>query len=383
MSIFGKVVKMAIYKKAKNFIENAGIRLEIVKNKYSERKAMRKQSALYKDIQWTEDQKAAFDGYWKKAYGKTIPDSWHKLYQKGSGVFRVDYFPEHIFSEELEWRINPEKYSYVLSDKNLLLPLFGNVSGLHIPRSFLCCCNGVYLDGNDRVATRNRAEDILASVGRAVIKPTVDACSGSDVCVIDMQNGVDSKSGRSVKELLSKYGKNFVVQEQIAPCKELGSLAPNCLCTMRVISYLTDNGVFTCPIMLRIGLGNSEVDNVHSGGLAIAVDDQGHLSKYAYKIGYGDSLEKCSEHPDSRAVFEQYVIPGVPNVIEMAKKLHQRIPFLGMLSWDFTVDCNETVTLIELNTRDQSIRTLQTISGRCLFGDNTEYMLKQIRRERE
>ena len=195
-----------------------------------------------------------------------------------------------------------------------------------------------------------------------------------------MQNGIDTRSGKNAEKIIEEYGRNFVIQEIIKPCDELHKLSPNCLSTMRVMTYITDNGVHTCPIALRVGTGNSDIDNIHAGGLVVAVEDDGKLGKYAYRLGYGDKAERFTKHPDSGVIFENYQLPMVPEIRNLAMKMHSRIPQCGILSWDFTIDSDNRVTLIELNTRDQSVWFPQMVSGKSLFGENTEYFLERLKR---
>ena len=100
------------------------------------------------------------------------------------------------------------------------------------------------------------------------------------------------------------------------------------------------------------------------------------LRKQAFSE-YGESFE---EHPDSRVVFEGYEIPGVQKLGEAAKRLHTRLPHLGIISWDLTLDENKTPVLIEMNLERQSAWFPQMVNGEPLFGDNTAKMLELIRK---
>ena len=67
-------------------------------------------------------------------------------------------------------------------------------------------------------------------------------------------------------------------------------------------------------------------------------------------------------------------------IINIAYECHKLTPGLGMLSWDFAIDENENINLIEVNTFGQSIWFPQYINGESLFGENTKYMYSLIKK---
>ena len=141
---------------------------------------------------------------------------------------------------------------------------------------------------------------------------------------------------------------------------------------------MCDNGVHIVPISLRIGGEGSEVDNVHAGGLSISVSDEGYLSKYAYRLGYGNSFEKFHLHPNTNVKFEGYKLDFIPSMIEAAKKLHTVTSNVGIISWDFTVDNKGCIVVVEANLKGQGMWLPQMLSGKALFGENTAKMLNYI-----
>lgn len=370
---------MGFYRKSVHFFENMITWIEVCKNMYSEKKAIKKKRPLYKEIEWSEQEKERFTRYWSKEYGRAIPNWWHKLYQSVNGVFDERYFPDFLFSTELEWRTNPKKYADVLSDKNLLHTLF-RVDNLNIPKTYISCSNGIYQDPERKIINEEKAMELASKIGNAVIKPAIESCSGHNVRIVSMENGIDTRSGHTLKDIMSDYAYNFVIQEVVTPCEEIKTLSPNCLSTFRVITYVTDESIFSAPVSMRVGTGNSDVDNIHAGGLGVGVDNDGKLSKYAYKLGYGDNNEKIEVHPDSEIPFGGYHIPLIPEMIEMAKQCHALIPMLGILSWDFTIDKDRRITLIEVNTQDQAAWFPQMTNGKAMFGDQTQYFINQIKK---
>ena len=344
-----------VYKRILRSLENLAINVDKKKVYMYEKFAIMKKRKLYSHIKWSKEQKKEFTSYWKKNYGKKISSRWHKLYEAANGVHCVEYFPEILYSAKLEYMLNDFKYAYVFANKSFNSVLFNDkMDGVRVPKTFLFKNKGQYFDSNRNLISEKDAMNIASNVGFAVIKPTVDSSSGRDVKVVNIQNGKNARNGEELEQLFRSYGDNFIVQERINQHHQLSYLYPSSVNTVRMISYMCDNAVHTTPISLRIGGGGSEVDNIHAGGMSIAVSDEGFLSKYAYRLGYGDSFEKFDLHPNTNVVFDGYRLDFIPKMIEVAKKLHLVMSNLGMISWDFTVDADGDIIVVEANLKGQS-----------------------------
>ena len=188
-------------------------------------------------------------------------------------------------------------------------------------------------------------------------------------------NGIDKNSNKKILDILKEYGNDYVVQKKIKNCQELKKLNSSSVNTLRVITYILNGNIYHMPVILRIGRLNSNVDNAHAGGMFIGVTDDGFLLKTAHT----EFAEKYDCHPDSKVVFEGYHIPQVLDVIEYAKKLHCLIPHVGCVNWDFTIDDNENIILLEANIKNGSIWLIQMAHGKSCFGDNTDKVLNLVR----
>lgn len=331
---------------------------------------------LYKHIRWTSDRKKEFKAYWKRVYGKKISNRWHRLYEACNGVYRVDYMPEVIYSVYMENKLNDPKYSSVFSNKNLLGVLLDNrISGVRTPKLYLYNSNGYFYDGNRCVISKEKAIEILGNIGDAVIKPTVDSSSGNNVAIISMKDGRNLRNGKCAEEILKEYKKDFCVQEKIILHPEISAVYPNAVNTFRVITYIANDTVETAPLSMRIGGGESEIDNIHAGGMSIHVYNDGRMDDYAYRLGYGDSFNKFDKHPNTGVVFKGYQFSFVEEMLKKAKQLHTVMLNIGMISWDFTVNSNNEFVVIEMNLRGQSVWFPQMLSGETMFGENTEAIL--------
>lgn len=342
--------------------------------------AIIKKKKLYNKVKWTPEEQNEFHTFWKR-FGGMRP-YWHKLYQSINGTFDVRYFPEKLYTTKLEPMVNPWIYTKIFSDKNMIETLWSDVSEVYIPRTYLKCINNSLYDCNGRSITRVKAKDALNNIGKCIKKPTVDSSSGNNIRLLNIIDGIDVLSGEPLETVLSDIENNSNIQELIHNNKALKALNQTSLNTIRVITFRVEDQIHVAPLTLRIGVGDSSVDNIHSGGLCIGINEDGTLKEYAYKLGWGDNNLRFSEHPTSKLIFKDYYIGDIQKLLQAAKKLHEKVLQLGIVSWDLTFNDRNDVTIIEANCSGQSVWFPQVINCESLFGKDTEYFLDLIKKSR-
>lgn len=360
------------------FRKSKAVAQKVLRTK-KEYRNIKKKRALCESVVLSKEQRREIDAFFQKHYGKKMPYHWHRLYQSYTGTYCKDYFPEILLSTELEPTLNNRETAKLLSDKNLLELLFDDVADVHIPKTFGSCVRSVCRDENKDICTIAQLAERIGNIGKCVVKKTVDSDSGRDVSLCDFQDGVDVRSGKQVADVLLMFGRDFVVQEKIEQSAELAALNETSVNTFRVMSYICQGKINVCPLALRLGRNNADKDNIHYGGVCVGVKPDGTLRKQAF-AEYGEAF---SAHPDSGVVFEGYKIPCTEKLADTAKRLHARVPYLGIISWDLTLDKNGVVTLIEMNTDGQSAWFPQMVNGQPLFGEDTPEMLALISKNRK
>lgn len=324
----------------------------------------------------TPEQKEKTDRFYIKNYGKKIPYDWHRYYASYTGNFDEKYIPELIFIPEIERRFVPDDYARVFSNKNILPVLVSGIDHVRTADIILSCEGGIFRNSKMEFISKAEAERILYNIGNAFIKPSRDSNSGKGCAVINIQNGIDRNSGRSAAEILNGQGKYFNIQELLVNCKSIRDLHPESINTMRITTYLWKNKIYHFPLLLRIAQGESKLDNAHTGGMFIGVSDEGKLRDCAFT----EFQDRYYAHPDTKIKFDGYEIKETPKMIEAVEKLHQRIPQIGMISWDVTVDDKGSVVIVEINLQGQTIWMSQMSNGKGAFGENTADILKWIRK---
>jgi len=177
--------------------------------------------------------------------------------------------------------------------------------------------------------------------------------------------------------ILKRYTKNYVIQEFLSQNAIYAALNPSSVNTIRIMTYILDGRVDHLPLCLRVGTGSRKVDNIHAGGIGIGVSDNGKLNS----VGYDIDNSRYYKHPDSGVVFEGYEIPYTREIIEAAYRAQQKLPNVGIASWDFMVSAEDRIVLIEVNLIAQGSWFPQILSGQA-FGNNTKDVLKMIRKKR-
>lgn len=346
-----------------------------VKFAIGENIAIIRKRKLYKGVIWTKEEHSKFMSYWSQFGG--MKPYWHKLYQSANGVFNVKYFPEKLYTTKLEPLLNPWIYKIIFSDKSLMEMFWGDVEEVYIPKTYLKYINGSYYYNNTCISIQQSCE-ILNNLGECILKPTNDTGSGRGIRLLDLTDGVDLISNEKATGIITGITEDFIIQEKIANNEKIKKLNPTSLNTIRAITYRIEEKIHCISPILRMGVDNSLIDNIHAGGLCIGINQDGTLKENAYKLGWGDNNQTLPEHPTSKVVFKDYYIGDIQRLLEVAKKLHQKVPHLGIISWDLTINDKNDVVLIEANCSGQSVWFPQVVNAEPLFGEDTEYFIKLI-----
>lgn len=368
---------MGIRHKIKNLVFNSIDIAKSISSHAGEKSKFKdpRRKAIYETVELTEEQKNAIDVLYKENYGKKIPYTWHKHFTAYTGNFDEKYFPELLFIPEFEKYMNLfREYCTVFADKNVT-PQIAATVGIKTPMIILSCAYGILRDPLWNKIGIDEAEKLLKNAGKVFCKPTVDSCSGRGCMIADFIDGTDQVSQKSAREFLQSFGENFVIQERLKCHESISSIYGGSVNTFRIITYRWKDDIFHCPVIMRIGRGDSFLDNAHAGGMFIAVDDDGQLHREAFT----EFKEVYSSHPDTNVVFAERKIPLLPEVIKAAEKMHYAVPQVGCVNWDFTIDTDGVPVLIEANIRGGSIWLPEMAHGKGPFGENTVEILRWLK----
>ena len=328
---------------------------------------------LAKRVRLTKEQKREIDSFYKTNYGRKINYRWHKIYTAISGKFDYKYFAEYLYTPDFQRLSNDPNYRIGFQDKNIL-PLLIKGSGINVkaPENIFSCSNGIILDSDSNIVTKEEMIDRLSTLDSFFIKQSIGSNSG-DNCWVVTKDKFDKNTFEN--EILLKLGKNFVVQSLLKNQKDVELINPTSVNSFRVITYIINDVIYCSPIILRVGRTGNYRDNAHAGGLFVAVSNDGEIISNG-KTEFGEDVEI---HPDSKIRFKGYRIKNVNKILIAAKKVASLFPRVGVIDWDFILDEKGDPVCLEANMFYGSVWLIQMSHGVSVFGDNTAKILQIIR----
>ena len=303
--------------------------------------------------------------YYKSKGYKLKNTYWHRYYKGINGEFHKDYMPYDIFNPIINPRLNQKTQWPALLDKNLTYNLFKEFDQ---PKPIIQNRNGFYyVDG--QIVDLQKAIDVCEAIkDKMIIKPTVGSGSGKMVNAFGVINAKTSYKNYSLEQLFKLYFKDFVVQEFLEQSEILKSLNPSSLNTLRIVSYLNQDGVHIVSSVLRIGKPGSATDNFSTGGLFCGILSDGNLKGKGYNPN-GYAVTETA----TGVILKNIKIPNYMKVQDMVKSMHYIVPYFKIISWDIGISKDDLPFLIEYNTHRQGI-DLQIASG-PLLGKFTDEVL--------
>lgn len=130
-------------------------------------------------------------------------------------------------------------------------------------------------------------------------------------------------------------------------CKEISSFHNKSLNTIRVSTVIDEKAnVHIMAATIRVGRGDSCVDNGSAGGIFAAIDViTGIICSYGYDILGNRYLM----HPDTKKVFMGTPIPKWKDLQRLVLKICNEVPQLRFIGWDFVLNENYNWILLEGN----------------------------------
>ena len=279
------------------------------------------------------------------------------------------YFPDSWFYKYIDTKMNDWKVCKAFDDKCFYDYYFADINR---PETIVKVCGGVFLDKYSRVIDLKRAAIMCRDAGGVIIKPSVESSGGRNIVFWNKNENVD------IEDIL-KDRKDVVVQSLIKQHSVLSAIHPESVNTIRIMTMTSETGVKDLSSILRMGVGNSPVDNVSSGGVAMGIDKNGILRGSVFS---GDG-RRFDTHPDG-ANLVGVRIPSFIDCMEICKSTAPRFArFSRLISWDFAIREDGKPLLIEANLRWGELDFHQMCNG-PIFGDEetTRLMIDKYIRNR-
>jgi hypothetical protein len=287
-----------------------------------------------------------------------------------SGIQDPYFVPEYIYYSEIEPRLNNSIMSAAYSDKNFYDLYYQNKL---FPEVYIRSIEGILYDSNYKIIVNNPLKHFANKY--VVAKKTLNTSGGLDVkffrlnknSFIDMSNNTK----KEFEEVLHEFGPNFVFQEYIKQHEYFAQFNKSSINTVRILTYRStiNNKVFTVQSVLRIGQNGMRVDNQAAGGISSGIADSGKLNEYAV-----DKMGEIFFETNGIVFADVGIIPFINKMKKYAIEIGNKNFYSRLLGFDFCVDVNEKVRLLEINNSNLETNFLQMNNG-PLFGDFTNEII--------
>ena len=179
------------------------------------------------------------------------------------------------------------------------------------------------------------------------VKKPINKSLGSGVALV---NSKDYKNLKVLFEDILKSGVT-ILEEQVFQHKKMASLHPDSLNTVRVVTYLKDDGEVIIHLpFIKIGQGGSFVDNGGAGGIFALVDaDTGKL----ITDGKDEANKVYIKHPNTEVKIKGFQIPEWDKVKKFATEIAKAFPYTKYIGWDIAISKDKGPLIIEGNSRTQ------------------------------
>ena len=312
----------------------------------------------------TSEQKSQIDSIYKK-YGYKYSYDTHILTYSITGKFDANILPEDMYRAFLELKLNNIEQKFVMSDKNYFELYMPEVK---FPDVIVRNINGVFYDNERNIITKEAAEELLSKYEKVVVKPSVENGSGRGVELVDV----------SSTRVTERFGKNYVVQKLLVQHPFLSSFNKSSVNVVRVVTLFLGEKVVPLSAALRYGGEGSFTDNKVSkdgkGMTIVGITEDGILRDKGY-FSCGASV---TETPSGLS-FAGLKIPKFDEMVALAVKQHSYFPNIRIIGWDFTLNENEDVVVIEYNIKAPGVLYYQWVNG-PLFGAQTSNILDEIKK---
>ncbi len=150
--------------------------------------------------------------------------------------------------------------------------------------------------------------------------------SGQGIKILD-ETDIDNGF---VDEKLSLFGP-FIIEEIINQAQEMAVLHPQSINTVRIATLNMNGLVYIYGGAVRIGIGNSNIDNAGAGGIYASIDT--NIGVIVSKA-MDNKSNRYVLHPDSKVILPGFKLPMWDEAIKLIKKLATTIPGANLLAWD-------------------------------------------------
>lgn len=291
------------------------------------------------------------DDYAREILGDKIYAPWLYVYSIMAGKFKEGWIPDNYYGRVV---IQAMQGNY--RSLSVLKALHGQLFDEKNPLDLVFHVSGLFLDSDLEVIDRHRVKDILFREDDSAIYKIEKSGRGLGIRWFH-KNNFDIGEVEKLSD--------GVFQKPIRQHPYFAEFTPASVVTMRLTTVIEDSG--KCSLRssrLKIGRGGDDYVKADSYVAVFFNPENGKLDD----VGYLPDWTTSERHPESHVPFAGKTVPQFDKCIEKAIELHMKIPYVRCLGWDLTVDSDDRVRIIELNTGHNGINISEAVHGPC-FAD--------------
>ncbi|MCR4605202.1 MAG: hypothetical protein K5639_04300 [Eubacterium sp.] len=365
-----KRIKDEIYTRATGKYTSGKVEIDLLSNKaicaiFKRRAETLTKINHYPDL--TDAQKSSI-----KEYYEGCPDFsfiYHRVYTARRGVFDPAYMPDELYYGYIEPYYVDRVAARYVDNKTYYYRMY---EGIKMPELVAKRVGKLWFDGDENPVRAKEIPGIVKNAeGELVLKKAENTGSGVGIYFLDKNN-----PAADLREKIKLLSTDVVIQKAVVQHEAYAKLHPESVNTLRVMSHLRPDGVKILGTALRIGSGESRLDNAGAGGFFIGLDDDCRTLEFGHCGSKRDGM-RISEHPTLGYKVGGIEIPYVEKAHELVKKMHKRLGRFRIVSWDIAIDNEDDAVLIEANLAFGGIDTFQVCTG-PVFGEDTKKVCKEV-----
>lgn len=293
-------------------------------------------------------------------------NKWIAFYNSFHTEFDPRMLPDNVYYSFIDPFLNKTKEAQAIDDKNFYDLYFAR-GGVKMPQTICRKIGGNLYDADYNSARIEDVDNFASECDGVIVKPSVNSEGGHGISIWRASDGSDALYG-----ILNSM-QNAVVQTLVRQHEVMSDLHKDSLNTIRLVTLLYKNELHHLSTIVRMGVGNSAVDNASSGGIFCGVNADGSLKN----VAFNKNGKRFDIHPQG-AIFAEHKIPNYQECISLVKKLAPRFARTSkLLSWDLAISEDGTPILIEVNLCYGELDFHQIANG-PLFGDLTEEIVNEV-----
>ena len=276
---------------------------------------------------------------------------WLYVYSAIAGGFKEGWIPDRYFKDVVIPKIDGD-YRALGKHKSLNNFFFNHNSFPDLASQM----NGVFFNKNYKHVSPIDLKNLLFKEVDDIVFKEDSSMRGRGIHFFNRKNFDITK--------IKKLG-NGIFQRKIDQHDLFKKFTDNSVATLRITTVTNNLGEASARASyLRLGSG-SETYLQSESNIRIPIDiKSGDFSEIAYLANW----RAISEYPISKLSFKGNTIPLFNQCIELVLDLHTKVPFIGLIGWDVTIDANDNIMIMEWNSGHTGITLTEATQGPC-FAD--------------